>query len=154
MPNIASILKDEIARVARKEVRAETQGLKKAVSQYRTEIAALKRRNKEIEQQLKNLRKAGGGRAASSASSSAAEEGTERRLRFSAQRFADHRKRLGLSAQAVGALIGATGQSVYKWEQGKARPRAMHLARIAELRTLGKREAAARLEQLGAGESA
>src|SRR4051812_41824065 len=146
MPNIASILKDEIARVARKEVRAETQGLKKAVSQYRTEIAALKRRNKEIEQQLKNLRKGGGGgRASPAAASEGDDEGGERRLRFSAQRFADHRKRLGLSAQAVGALIGATGQSVYKWEQGKARPRAKHLARIAELRTLGKREAAQRL---------
>jgi len=37
MPNIASLLKDEIARVARKEVRADTLGLKKAMGIYRTE---------------------------------------------------------------------------------------------------------------------
>ena len=36
MPNIASVLKDEISRVARKEVRAETQALKSAVSAYRS----------------------------------------------------------------------------------------------------------------------
>ena len=42
MSNIASLLKTEISRVARKEVRAETLGLKKAVSVYRAEIAALK----------------------------------------------------------------------------------------------------------------
>ena len=44
MPNIASVLKTEIARVARKEVRSEIGSLKKATATYRTEIAALKRR--------------------------------------------------------------------------------------------------------------
>ena len=153
MPNIASILKEEIARVARKEVRAQTQGLKKAVTQYRSDIAALKRRNKELEQMIRGLRKSGGRAAAvAPAAEGEGDEGSGRKLRFSAKRFADHRKRLGLSAQAVGLLIGATGQSVYKWEQGKARPRVRHLELIAELRTLGKREAAARLEQLGSRE--
>jgi hypothetical protein len=39
VPNIASVLKEEIARVARKEVRSETENLKKASAQYRSEIA-------------------------------------------------------------------------------------------------------------------
>jgi len=43
MANIASLLKSEISRIARKEVRAETQTLKKASAQYRSDIAALKR---------------------------------------------------------------------------------------------------------------
>ena len=43
MPNIASVLKDEILRLARKEVRRELEGLKKASAQYRSDIAALKR---------------------------------------------------------------------------------------------------------------
>ena len=55
MPNIASILRDEISRVARKEVRSETAGLKKAVSAYRAEIAALKRRAQALEQELRFL---------------------------------------------------------------------------------------------------
>jgi hypothetical protein len=44
MPNIATILKAEILRLARKEVRSEVEGLKKASTLYRSEIAALKRR--------------------------------------------------------------------------------------------------------------
>jgi hypothetical protein len=53
MPNIATILKEEIARVARKEVRRETTALKKAAATYRSEIAALKRRAAETERQLR-----------------------------------------------------------------------------------------------------
>jgi DNA-binding transcriptional regulator YiaG len=146
MPNIASLLKSEISRVARKEVRAQTQGTKKAVGQYRSDIAALKRQVKVLETQLRQLRKTStrGGAAAE------AEDAGERKLRFSAKGFGEQRKRLGLSAAACGALVGASGQSVYKWEQGKARPRAKHLAAIASLRTMGKREAAAKLAELGA----
>jgi hypothetical protein len=43
MPNIATALKAEIARVARKEIKIETEALKSASSRYRSEIAALKR---------------------------------------------------------------------------------------------------------------
>ena len=41
MPNIATVLKDEIARVARKQVRSEIASLKKATATYRLEIASL-----------------------------------------------------------------------------------------------------------------
>ena len=68
--------------------------------------------------------------------------------RFSATRFASQRRKLGLSAADFGALLGVSGQSVYKWEHGEARPRARQLEAIAELRGIGKREAAARLEKL------
>ena len=55
MPNIASLLKSEISRVARKEVRNELLGLKKASVAYRAEIAALKRRVQALEQALRRL---------------------------------------------------------------------------------------------------
>ena len=67
-------------------------------------------------------------------------------FRFSAKGLASHRKRLGLSAHDCGILLGASGQSIYKWEDGKARPRAKHLPAIAALRTLGKKQAEALLE--------
>lgn len=41
MSTFANQLKSEISRLAKKEVRAETQALKKASAQYRSEIAAL-----------------------------------------------------------------------------------------------------------------
>ena len=40
MPNLANILKNEISRIARKELKVETLALKKAVAAQRKEIAA------------------------------------------------------------------------------------------------------------------
>lgn len=150
MPNIANLLKSEIARVARKEIRGETSSHKKAIAAYRSEIAALKRRLLDIEKQLKRVGRSpvNGASAASTAAQGDDGEPRGRKVRFSATGLAAQRKRLGLSAEACGALIGATGQSVYKWEAGKARPRAKHLPAIAALRKMGKKEAAAQLAAL------
>ena len=137
MPNIASILKSEISRVARKEVRGETLALKKAVGAYRAEIAALKRRAQALEQELRRL-----GKAAPKAAPLVADAQSSPTLRFSAKGLASQRNRLGLSAEDIGLLVGASGQSVYNWEADKARPRTQHLPTLAALRTLGKKEAA------------
>jgi DNA-binding transcriptional regulator YiaG len=145
MPNIASLLKSEIARVARKEVRGETLHLKKAVSTYRSEIAQLKRRAQALEQQLRRLSKRAG---KAEPRANGHDEASEQPFRFSAKGLASHRKRLGLSAHDCGLLLGASGQSVYKWEEGEVRPRAKHMPAIAALRGMGKKEATARLEAL------
>jgi DNA-binding transcriptional regulator YiaG len=136
MPNIASVLKSEITRIARKEIRAEVEGLKKSVNTYRSEIAALKRRSLALEQELNRTHKS------LPKPERPAIEDTGKTPRFSAKRLASQRQRLGLSAEAVGLLVGASGQSVYNWESGKARPRASHLAAIAALRGLSKTRAA------------
>lgn len=140
MPNIASILKQEISRVARKEARGETQALKKSSAQYRADIAALKRRIATLEGLVKRLSKTSARTALPS--TKAEPEGT---LRFSAKGFAAQRARLGLSAAETGLLLGVSSQSVYHWEAGKSRPRSSQLPAIASLRKLGKREAAKRL---------
>ena len=44
MPNIAAVLKEEIQRLARKEIRKQISILKKMSAQYRKEIAEMKRR--------------------------------------------------------------------------------------------------------------
>jgi DNA-binding transcriptional regulator YiaG len=144
MTNVATVLKAEISRVARKEIRAETTSLKKAVSGYRSEIAELKRRSLALEQQVKRLSK----NSTKAVPETAAEEGSSQGLRFSAKGLASQRKRLGLSAEQCGLLIGASGQSVYNWESGETRPRASHLPAIALLRGMGKKEAAARLSEM------
>lgn len=142
MPNVASVLKDEIARVARKEMRAEIEPLKRASAQHRSSIAALKR---EIAALQKQLKKAARGTAKSQDKEDGDSAGPRRR--FSAARLASHRKKLGLSAAEYGRLAGVSGQSIYKWEQGGTRPRAAQLDSLAKVRTLGKREARARLEE-------
>jgi DNA-binding transcriptional regulator YiaG len=145
MPNIASVLKAEVARVARKEVRAETVVLRKAAATHRSDIAALKRRLAELEQALRRARKQGA-KASAPAHDDDGEGSTTHR--FSAKGLASNRRRLGLSAADVGLLVGTSGQSIYHWESGKARPRAAYREAIAALRGMGKREALARLEAL------
>lgn len=146
MPNIAAVLKAEISRLTRKEIKVATGLLKKLTSAQRSDIAELKRRVQVLEKQLKALSRAvaQGGES----SSTTGTEGIPGGLRFRAQGMASNRKRLGLSAHDFGLLIGTTGQSVYAWEQGKSKPRAANLAAIAAMRGLGKREVASHLEAL------
>ncbi len=142
MPNVATILKLEISRIARKEVRAETSALKKAVAGYRAEIAALKRRSLELERRI--------GRRPRQAPQLNAElpENGSVKGRYSAKSLTSQRKRLGLSANELGQLIGVSGQSIYNWEEGKVRPQAKHLPAVMALKTLGRKTATAHLESL------
>ena len=130
MANVASVLKEEISRVSRKEIRRETSSLKKSLTAHRSEIAALKRRVLELERQLRRVGAARQARAPAAANEDSDSPGT----RFSAKSMASQRRRLGLSAAECGLLIGASAQSVYNWEEGKARPRAQHLPAIFALR--------------------
>ena len=122
--------------------------LKKQGASQRSEIASLKRQIRDLERQLKAVARssARGGAAKSIRSSEPTEAASAEGLRFRAAGMASNRKRLGLSAADFGLLIGASGQSVYAWEQGKSKPHAQNLAAIAALRGVGKREAEARLE--------
>lgn len=149
MSNIATVLKAEIARIARKEIRSEVEPLRKALTTYRSDMAALKRRAQSLEQELRKVSKspkATQSQAGSTTEGGDAEEGARRR--FSVKGLLSQRKRLGLSAEDCGLLVGASGQSVYNWEAGKARPREKHLAAISALKTLGKKSAAAHLEAI------
>lgn len=146
MPNIASVLKEEIARVARKEVRSDTQPLKKSSASHRSDIAALKRRIAALEQMVKRLGKQAGAKTAAPDAGQPAGQPAGS-FRFSASGLMAQRKRLGLSAAEAGKLLGVSDQSVYKWENGKTRPRASQFAAIAALRGMSKKQAAARLAE-------
>jgi DNA-binding transcriptional regulator YiaG len=143
MPNIASVLKVEIARVARKEVRSELLGLRKAAGAHRAEIAALKRRVQALEQALRRLSK-----PLTRVTPAGTAEAPSQALRFSGKGLASQRRRLGMSAEDFGLLVGVSGQSIYNWETGKARPLAKHRPALASLRALGKKAVAAQLVSL------
>jgi DNA-binding XRE family transcriptional regulator len=130
----------EITRIARKELRAETESLKKASAHYRSEIAALKRRIGELERQVARAEK-GAVRAAAAEPAAG-----EIKIRYSARSMAAQRKRLGLSAENMGKLIGVSGQTIYGWEAGNSRPRNGQMTAIAAVRKLGRREAVAIVE--------
>lgn len=142
MSNIATALKEEIARLVRKQLRGETESLKKASNRYRSDIAALKRRIEALEKQVASLEKTGRKQTASSA-----DEPSVAKPRFKPQGILAQRTRLGLSAREMGLLIGVSGQTIYLWEAGKTRPRSEQMGSIAAVRKMGKREVKARLDQ-------
>jgi ribosome-binding protein aMBF1 (putative translation factor) len=149
MPNIGALLKQEIARLSRKEVRSEVLATKKASAQHRRHIAALKRQVATLERELSVLRR----RVNDRAPAAAAPAGRQH-VRFVAKGLKSHRDRLGMSAAEYGKLIGVSAQSIYNWEQGHARPRSGQLGRIAALRSIGKREAQGHLKRLAAATKA
>jgi DNA-binding transcriptional regulator YiaG len=145
--NIVTALKDEVSRIARKEVRNETAQLKKAVARYRSDIADLKRRLAAAEQSLAKIRKSGGVPRPSTPASTP--EGTAG-IRFSAKGFRTLRERLDLSGPETAKLLRVSVQTIYNWEAGSSKPREPQLSAITVLRKAGKREVAARLAELTA----
>lgn len=148
MPNIVSLIRAEISRGARKEVRTATADLKKTVATYRSEIAALKRRLQAAEQEVRRFSKSSA-RAMPAATQSnvrAPVTKSTKSLPFSASALAAQRQRLELSAKDFGRLLGVSALTIYKWEKKKSVPRAKHLPAIAAVRSLGKRAATKALE--------
>jgi DNA-binding transcriptional regulator YiaG len=130
MSNVASVLKSEISRVAKREIRAELQSLKKSSARHRADIATLKRTIGTVERQLRQAKKL---RTPTGESVADSEDGPKRR--YGAKRLAAHRAKLGLFAENYGRLCGVTGQTIYKWEQERARPQAAQWRR--SLRSVG-----------------
>lgn len=145
MSNIATALKEEIIRLARKETRSETEKLRKASAQYRAEIAALKKRTATLEQQLSRLEKSNNRKV--EVKPNTEETG---KARFTSKGFKSLRKRLGLSAVETGQLLDVSVPTIYNWETGNAVPREKQLAKIVALRGMGKREVDSILQQLAA----
>ena len=146
MPNLAATLKEEIQRLARKEVKAQTSSTKQAVAKYRREIAGLKRQMREQEKTIACLESQEKKRPGRSQTS----EATAESIRFSARSVKAQRTRLGFSAADYAKLVGVSPLTIYNWEQGKSRPRKEQLAALAAIRGIGKRAALAKLELLGA----
>lgn len=143
MPNIGTVIREEISRLSRRESRSQVDATKKATAQHRRDIAALKREVAQLQRQFKLLsHKVLGSPPTASA------DATAKRVRFAGKALRSQRNRLGLSQADLGALLGVSAQSIYNWERESTHPRDQQLAKIAALRGIGKREVAERLKQV------
>lgn len=143
MSNIASVLKEEITRLSRKETRSETDKLRKASAQYRSEIAALKRRTAILEKQISRLEK-----LLPQKVEEKKEQAAKSGARFTANGFKTLRKRLGLTAEKASLLLGVSSPTIYNWEAGSSKPREQQMVRIVMLRGMGKKEVAEIMQNL------
>lgn len=152
MTAFSDAFRAEVLRMARKEIKGELGSLRKTVTAQRSEITALKRDVKDLVSQVKGLHKAAARQAApGKAQAQDQDQDAEvparqgRRFQFKAEALATKREQLGLSQQAMAALLEASTLSVARWEGGKAMPRAKQLGRIQVVLKMGKREALAKL---------
>lgn len=143
MPNLATVLKEEVRRLARKELREELEAMRKSGAQHRRDIADLKRKVADQARQIDFLQRQEKRRLTEKPKPEQAEGS-----RFSAKGLRSQRKRLGISAKDFSRLAGVSELTVYNWESGKSRPRAKQLASLVNLRGIGKREAQRRLNLL------
>lgn len=143
MPNIATVLKDEITRLARKEIRQQVDPLRAQVLAQRKAIAALK---SEVERLQRDVVKSVKG-APKSAPVKAGSTDSGKQTRYSGVLLRKLRERLGLSRDAFAPLLGASTQALYNWEQTDTRPRQEFLDKIALIRGLSKTQVQGLLEQ-------
>ena len=141
MPNFSSVLNDQVRRISGREINARTKSTRRLTTQHRRDIAALKRRVAALMKTVSFLERQEKRRADTLPMPKDIEG-----IRFRADGLRSHRKRLGLSADAYGRLVGVSGLTIYHWEAGKSRPRKQQISKIAAVRGLGKREAEKRLE--------
>jgi len=149
MTTLAVALRDEIRRLARKEIKAQTGPTAQAVARYRREIAKLKRQLRAQEKKVAFLESQESKRLGKSE----VEQDTKEGVRFSARSVKAQRRRVGLSAADYAKLVGVSPLTIYNWEQGKSRPRKEQLASLVAVRGIGKREAQAKLELLKGSET-
>lgn len=117
MPNIAAVLKEEILRIARKEIKTQLAAVKEENTALRKKVAKLE---KQVESGLpaapaKRGRKPGVRKAVKPAN--------ENQLSITGKAVLKLRKKFGLSQGTFAELLGVTGQTVYHWERKKGQLR-------------------------------
>ena len=133
--------------MARKELKPELQGMRKALTSHRSEIASLKREVKTLTSQLKAVQRLVKSTAPPAIEEAPQERNGGRKWVFKPEALTAKRAELGITAKDMAKLLEASPLSLSKWESGKANPRAAQLERIRNVLSLGKRKAIALLAE-------
>jgi len=142
MGKIEGIIKSEIMRLAKREIRkiavplgSDVRSLKSAVSQLRNAVLTLQRitanQQKELEKGKKPLE-------------AAPEE--VKMSRFSPRLIRSLRGHLGITQKELAILTGVTVGAIHQWESGQFKPSMKKKAVMVTLRKLGRREVRKLLE--------
>jgi DNA-binding transcriptional regulator YiaG len=134
MAKIEGVIKSEIMRLAKREVRAVFRPLKREVWQMSTKLSTLSRGITFLNRVTKELHL----EEAKPKIMATPEEVKASRL--TPERIQGLRKKLGISQRELGILIGASIGAVLSWEKGKFRPMGEKKAALVAVRKLKKRE--------------
>lgn len=153
MPNLAKVLKEEIARISRREARTavgklhtNATRLRKHTKDLRNRVSALEKESKRLSSLLDKV-----GASLPAAAPEAAEK-----MRITAKGMRSLRRKLRMSQTQFAGLLGVSTQIVQIWEKktGALRVRETTKAALRAIRGIGAREARARLEEALAAKKA
>ena len=140
MPDVKSVLSEEIRRLARKEVKA-------AVAPLQENITALKKIVAEQRRQLTALQKVITPPQPPAENGTAEQPAEAKKIRLNAAGIARLRRKLKLTQGELSALLDVSLSTISHWELGRCTPRAEQKRKLAELRHVGKRRLAAMLAE-------
>ena len=134
MAKIEGVLKSEIVRLAKREIRSTFIPLRREVRRMRLKLSGLSRGILSLNRMTKELHL----EEAKPKLEATPEEVKASRL--TPQRIRGLRKKLGISMRELGILTGSSLGAVLSWEKGKFKPRGDKKAALVALRKLRKRE--------------
>ncbi len=147
MARFEAIIKSEIVRLAKREVRKisvplgrDVRSMKSTVSQLRKAVSTLQRITAQQQKQLEK---------GEMPLEAAPEE--VKLSRFSPRLIRSLRGHLGITQKELAILTGVTVGAVHLWESGRFKPSEKKKAVMVALRKLGRREVRKLVEKKGVG---
>jgi DNA-binding transcriptional regulator YiaG len=143
MGKVEAIIKSEIVRLAKREMRKVITPLKKDVWTLKNTISQLRKTVLTLERFTAIQRKEWDKKPPLKAAPEEVETS-----RLSPRLIRSLRSRLGLSQRDFARLAGVTPLAVYQWENGVFKPKKEKRGVLVALRKLGRREAKKLLEEM------
>lgn len=139
--------------MARKELKPELQGMRKAITGHRSEIAALKREVKSLTSQLKAAQRQTKVRdvAAPSDQPTISKRAAHEDFVFAPEMLTQMRNALSATQLQMAALLAVSPLTYSRWEKGQAQPRTKQLAKIEEVVRMGPVKARKKMRQVAKG---
>ncbi|MFI8616312.1 helix-turn-helix domain-containing protein [Acidovorax sp. NPDC077693] len=152
MNTFSNAFRAEVVRMARKELKPELQGMRKAITSHRSEIAALKRDVKNLTSQLKAAQRQTQAAAAAEPSNSvkAQKQAASDTFEFAPEMLARMRQALGATQLQMAALLAVSPLSYSRWEKGQTQPRTKQLAKIEDVVRMGLVKAGKKMHRAAA----
>ena len=146
MPNLSSVLRSEIIRLSRKEIKSAVAPLKNTNTALKKSMVELKKKIAALESENRHLK-----------SSQTITDGNQpsqevpENTRITSKTITSLRSKLGLSQETFGKLLGVSSNAVFSMEhkKGQLKPRSSTLSKLLTLKNMGKREVQKKLEETG-----
>ena len=143
MAKMEEVLRAEIARLAKKELRTVIDPLSRDVRTLKRTVSRLAKVISRLERAA-NLK---ADRLTVEREDLKASKEEVKASRISGRVIRNLRKKLGISQQKLAVLVGVSPGAVALWEQGHTRPRGTNKEALVALRKLGRRDVKRILEK-------